>query len=224
MDKYIDLTLEIREGMQTFPTHWHPFVEISQLGRFGIENRETRRIVFGTHTGTHVDAPRHFIPNGVTIDEIPLNQINGPATLLDFSAVDSKTEISLQMIKDAAKGLSVERTILRFDWDDYLGTMAYYTDIPWLSTEAAVWLVDNGCRLLGMDTPMPDNPVNDWRSSDDSPIHKILLGSGVVLLEYLTNLAAIGSKVFEVVVAPLKILGADGSPTRAFAIVRGVED
>jgi arylformamidase len=220
MIRYIDLSLEIREGMQTFPTHWHPFVEISQLGRFGIENRETRKVVFGTHTGTHIDAPRHFVPDGITVDEISLSQINGSATLLDLSFVKSRTEITTEMMIRAARGLSVERAILRFDWEHNLGTMGYYTDVPWLSCGAAQWLVDNGCRLLGMDTPMPDNPINDWKSSDDSPIHKILLGNGVVLLEYLTNLSAINSVNFEIVVAPLKIVGADGSPTRAFAIVR----
>ena len=65
--KIIDLTMSLKEGMQTFPTHWHPFVEITQLGRHGIENRETRKLILGTHTGTHIDAPSHFISDGDTI-------------------------------------------------------------------------------------------------------------------------------------------------------------
>lgn len=64
----IDLTFPIHEGMTTFPVHWHPIVEISVLGRHGIENRETRKVLLGTHTGTHMDAPRHFIPDGMTVD------------------------------------------------------------------------------------------------------------------------------------------------------------
>ena len=58
------MTLE--EGIMTFPVHWHPVFEITQLGRFHVEGRETRKLTLGTHTGTHVDAPRHFIAGGTT--------------------------------------------------------------------------------------------------------------------------------------------------------------
>ena len=86
--KVVDLTFPIEEGMTTFPVHWHPFVEITQLGRHGIENRETRKIVLGTHTGTHCDAPSHFIPGGETVDSIPPERFIGPALLLDCSDLD----------------------------------------------------------------------------------------------------------------------------------------
>ncbi|MDP6560837.1 MAG: cyclase family protein, partial [Candidatus Binatia bacterium] len=75
----IDLTFPIHEGMQTFPVHWHPVVEITQLGRLDVEARETRKMVLGTHTGTHMDAPRHFIEGGKTIDEVTLDILVGPA-------------------------------------------------------------------------------------------------------------------------------------------------
>lgn len=61
LEKIVDLTHSIKEGMTTFDAHWHPFVSIKQIGRIGFEGRETREITFGTHTGTHVDAPLHFI-------------------------------------------------------------------------------------------------------------------------------------------------------------------
>lgn len=79
--KIIDLSLSLHEGMMTFPSHWHPVVEISILGRHGIEGRETRKLVLGTHTGTHTDAPLHFIPNGKGIDEVPLEVLVGEATV-----------------------------------------------------------------------------------------------------------------------------------------------
>ena len=62
--KITDLSLTLEEGMMTFPTHWHPVVEITILGRHGVEGRETRKLVLGTHVGTHADAPLHFIPKG----------------------------------------------------------------------------------------------------------------------------------------------------------------
>ena len=113
----------------------------------------------------------------------------------------------------------VTRVLLQFNWDRHLGTESYYNDSPFLSETAAQWLVDHGCRLLGMDTAMPDNPKNGRGCSNDSPNHKILLGNNVILLEYMVNLAALNQPVVQLIVAPLKILGGDGSPVRAFAIL-----
>jgi arylformamidase len=217
--KFVDLTMHLEEGMQTFPTHWHPFVEITQLGRHGLENRETRKLVLGTHTGTHIDAPRHFIPGGDTVDQLPLDQLVGPASVLDLTAFGAGKEVDVDDLAKALHGRSAERVLMRFDWDRYLGSMAYYNDSPFISEAAAQWLVDSGCRLLGMDTAMPDNPKNGRNGPKDSPNHKILLGNGVVLLEYMVNLAALDRPVVELVVAPLKVRGGDGAPVRAFAIL-----
>ena len=158
MKRYVDLSMMIHEGMQTFPAHWHTFVEITQLGRHGIENRETRKIVMGTHVGTHIDAPRHFIPGGRTVEHIPLAQLNGPALLLDFSHLPPRYELDAAELAAAVAGRSVERLVLRFDGDLKLGTNAYYEDQPYLTEASAQWLVDHGCRVLALDVAQPDNP------------------------------------------------------------------
>ena len=217
--RIVDLTMPIHEGMQTFPAHWHPFVEITQLGRHGIENRETRKILLGTHTGTHVDAPRHFIPGGATIDQVPLEQLNGRATLLDLSRTAPQTGVTREQVERASEGRPLERTLIRFDWCKQLGTMEYYTDQPWLTEEAVQWLVAKGCRLIGLDAAMPDDPRNGKGSDNDSPNHKTLLGNGTIILEYLVNLREIGVPEFDLIVAPLKIRDGDGAPARCFAIV-----
>lgn len=217
--RFVDLTMPIHEGMQTFPSHWHPFVEVTQLGRHGIENRETRKIVLGTHTGTHIDAPRHFIKGGRTVDQIELGQINGRATLLDFSHVPARTAVNASELEREARDSPLERVLIRFDGCQRLGTMGYYTDQQWLTQDAARWLVDRGCRLLGLDVAMPDNPEDNRSSGNDSPNHKIFLESNVILLEYLVNLKAIDAREFDLIVAPLKIVEGDGAPVRCFAIV-----
>jgi len=150
--RIIDLTLEIKEGMQTFPTPWHPFVEISQLGRHGIKNRETRKITLGTHTGTHMDAPRHFVPDGITIDKIPLDILVGPATVVDFSDVEPFYKITVNDFKNALNNSVPKKLIVRFDWDKHIGTTKYYIDHPYLSEKACSWLVDNGCILIRAST------------------------------------------------------------------------
>ncbi len=217
--KLIDLTMMIEEGMQTFCAHWHPFVEITQMGRHGIENRETRKIILGTHTGTHVDAPLHFVETGETVENIPLDCLVGPATVLDFSHAADFQEISVSDLEETIGSNPKERLIFRFDWDKRaLGTSRYYTDHPFLSEDACIWLVENGCRLIALDAPQPDNPVNGLGAEKDGVNHRILLGSNIIIVEYLIHLNLIKKKVVDLVVAPLKIKGADGAPARCFVM------
>lgn len=219
--RIVDLTLPIEEGMQTFPMYWHPFVEITQLGRHGVENRETRKLVLGTHTGTHIDAPRHFVPDGITVDHIPLEQLIGPATVVNLTSFGAGSKVGLRDLKRILAGRPVDRVLLRFDWDRYLGTMDYYNNSPYLTESAAKWLVDQGCRLLGMDTAMPDSSKNGRNAPKDSPNHKIFLSNNVILLEYLVNLVSLDRSIVYLIVAPLKIRNGDGAPARVCAILSG---
>ena len=218
MRRIIDLTFPIHEGMTTFAAPWHPFVEVTQLGRHGIEGRETRKIVMGSHSGTHCDAPRHFIDGGATIDQIPLEILVGPAVVCDFSGVPPSHAITADELARAIGDRRPERVVLRYDWSDRIATRAYYTDHPYLDARAADWLVESGVKLLGMDAPMPDNPRDGRNSGNDSPVHKALLGQGVVLVEYLCNLRAIEKRDIELIVLPLKLRGGDGAPARCVAI------
>lgn len=219
--RIIDLSHPIHEGMQTFPVHWHPMVEITQLGRHGIENRETRKLTIGTHCGTHIDAPLHFIPGGSTVESIPLDLLIGPARLLDMTPVlHPKQEFGIADIADRLGEDRPRRLIMRFDWSDHWGTNEFYSDHPFISEDAARWLVEQGVRLLAMDTPQVDSPDHGRTAVKDSPVHKIMLSQGVVFVEYCTNLKAITQPEVELVVMPLNILGADGAPARVAAIER----
>ena len=100
-----------------------------------------------------------------------------------------------------------ERIILRTDWSDHFGQMPFYTQYPFLTEKAAQWLVENGVRLIAMDTPSPDNPAHSRGTAKDSPNHKVLLGAGVVLVEYVCNLKSLTSQDVELIVLPLKLKG-----------------
>ena len=217
MARIVDLSYLIHEGMTTYPSPNHPLVQITQLGRHGIENRETRRVVLGTHTGTHCDAQRHFIPNGSSIEHLPLELLIGPARLVDLTEIGQKQRVDAALLERRLGATPGERLVLRFDWSSHWGTRAYYQHYPFLTTEAAEWIVTRGVRLLGMDTPSPDNPRDDAASDNDSPVHKILLGHGITLVEYLCNLAQIQEDHFELIVLPLKIENGDGAPARCVA-------
>lgn len=217
-NRVIDLTFPIQNGMTTFPTYWHPSVEITVLGKHSSENRETRKIVLGTHTGTHCDAPRHFIPGGQTLDNLPLDVLIGPALVLDFSHAAPFQELTAKDFERQLGDRQVERLVIRFDWSDHWKEQDYYTDHPFISEEAAAWLIQRGVKLLAMDTPTPDNPKNGRGTGKDSPVHKLFLSKNIVLVEYLCNLKSLRKKEVQLIVLPLKIHEGDGAPARCVAL------
>ena len=211
-EEIIDLTYPLEEGMPTYMAPWHPLVEISQMGRLGLEGRETRKLVLGTHTGTHLDAPRHFLEHGLTIDRVPLGTLVGDVTIVDCAHVARDTAINAS---DLAKLAITPRMIFRFNWFKNWNQLQYYKDWPYFTKAAAQHLVDRGVKLIGLDTPSPDDSRTGPKSAEDSPIHKIFLGAGVILLEYLNNLDMIKDlEGWTLIALPLKIRDGDGAPAR----------
>lgn len=223
--KYVDLTHTIYEGMMTYPTHWHPKVEIQEMGTIEREGRGSRKLILGTHTGTHIDAPTHFFREGKTIDQIDLDVCIGPATLISFEkerkdlVEKSDLEQKLKVILSLSEG-SLERLIVRFGWSKQFGRPSFYEEYPSFTEEACHWLVEKGIRLLGIDTPSPDHPKHSYKHSNDSPNHKIFLERNVFLLEYLWHLENLKGPDIFLMALPLKILGADGAPARVVAYDR----
>jgi arylformamidase len=214
----IDLTYPIVHGMSHFAAPWHTDIFVEQMGTIECVGRETRKITLGTHSGTHMDAPLHFIPKGNSIDKIPLDRLIGDVTIIRLTNLPEDTCISRQMIEP----FPLSRRIIFFTgrgqrWN----TNAYYHGYPYLSLDAAQYLVDNGVDLIGLDTPSPDdsrtrigNPAIN--ADEDSPAHKFFLSHGVILVEYLANLESLKDyNGWKLIVMPLKIAGADGSPVRA---------
>jgi arylformamidase len=220
--RLIDLSHPLHEGMLTFPGLNHPRTEVTQLARHGVEGRATRRLVLGTHTGTHLDAPLHFIEGGGSIDQVPLSTLVGPAVVADLGPAGPLEEISLARLQAAVGGaLRHPRVLLRFGWSQRFGRMDFYAESPFLARDACAWLVAQGATLVGMDVPSPDDPRLGYESDEDSPNHHILLGAGVILLEYLNNLEQIGAPEVFLAALPLRVRGADGAPARVIAIEGG---
>ncbi len=208
----IDLTHPIEEGMLTFGAPWHPKVKIKQLGRIEVEGRETREIHLGTHTGTHMDAPLHFLKGIRTIDEISLHKLIGPVTIFDFSHLEENAAVTAEMLKPLKLS---KRLIFRFGWGKHWGTSHFYIGWPFFSRDAAEYFVSQDVQLIGMDSPSPDDSRIKLGSPEDSHIHKILLKAEVVLVEYLANLDCVSDLTgWKIIALPLKIKGGDGSPSR----------
>jgi arylformamidase len=222
--RIVDLTMTWPD-VPTYPGHPEP--TIHRIASFETHGKQVSKLEIGTHSGTHIDAPRHYISGGNTIDDIPLEVLCGPAYMIDTTALGgAEGGLNAETIADYLDNVRPERLLVRFDGPERLGSMAYYREQPWLTEDAAQWLIDNGCKLIGLDTPMPDA----WANIETMPIHKMLLGAGVVIAEYLINLDRLRGKggreishivgPFDLIVAPLKIKDGDGAPARCFAIVR----
>jgi len=213
MNQVIDLTYSINEKMITYPTPWHPKVQIQQLGRLNIEGRETRKLTLGTHTGTHIDAPLHFIKNGKSIEQIPLYKLIGDVTIVDFSHFKKNQPVTIEHLSELK---ITKKMLFKFGWANFWNSPNFYQDHPFFSEEAANYLVSQNVELLAYDTPSPDDS-RKTKNEIDSPIHKILLKNEIILVEYVANLNKINNyKDWKIVVAPIKVEGADGCPSRVF--------
>jgi len=217
MNEIIDLTYDLEEGMTIFDAPWHPPFSLKQLGKYEVEGRETRKVSFGTHTGTHIDAPLHFVKDGKSIEEIPLEKLIGEVTIVDFSKLGENGAVTKEMLSDIK---ITERMLFNFDWGKHWGTKRFYHNYPFFTKEAAEYLVSHNVKLLAMDTPSPDDSRIKFKgnilgTNKDSPIHKIFLSNGIILVEYIANLDKVKNYYqWNIIILPLKIKGADGSPAR----------
>ncbi|MGD0534561.1 MAG: cyclase family protein [Methanoregula sp.] len=212
----IDLAYEIEEKMSIFDAPWHAPVTITQMGRIDCEGRETRRVCLGTHAGTHMDAPLHFIPGGDPVGRIPLEKLIGPVTIVDLTHLGKNGVVTREMLADITV---TERMIFYFGWGRHWKTPQFFHDYPWISPGAADYLISNKIVFLGMDTPSPDDSRINIRDPGldracDSPVHKLLLGNRIVLVEYLAHLDRVKGSGWNLAAFPLNIRGADGSPVR----------
>ena len=203
----IDLTHPIATGAPCYPSD--PATALSPHCTLAREGFRVSRIETGTHQGTHVDAPSHFLENGATVDTLPLEPFFGPANLLRIPREAGQT-IDLEALTPFDRLLCPgARIVVATGWDSRWGTAAYFTDPPALTLAAARLLSERRIALLGMDTPTP--------GCEDALMHEIFLKAGVALLESLVHLEQC-PEAFTLCALPLALCGCDGSPVRAVAI------
>ena len=203
--RVIDLTYPIHHGMFKFWGDYHPDVEIEITGTYEKNKCQVRKLVIGTHTGTHIDAPRHFFPEGMSIDDVPLNRFLLDAHVVDLTGKMVGGTIDADDLADL-EFLSGNALILKIGWDAHWGTDRFYKNFPVLDPDTGKALVEMGVSALAVDIPlMPE-------------IHEIFLGSGALLIENLCNLTVIKEPQVGMIAMPLKVQDGDGAPARVFAI------
>jgi len=208
--KLIDLSHPLRHGQQTFPMD--PKLSIIPHSTTHTLRYNLTQVSMGTHQGTHLDAMYHFVDDGKTLDQMPLEWFYGPARVLRIPKKAGE-EITVADFQEHEEYLTPDAKIIyETGWHRHFGEDNFFSDFPSLTQEAARYLASRKIRLLGMDTPTPSR---DWFE-----VHHILLASDVeiVVVESLNNLDQLPD-AFTFIGFPLNFEGRDGSPIRAIGVV-----
>ena len=213
--KVIDLTLTVSSKIPTFPGSPQPnFIPWENIKEDGY-NLEL--LFLSSHTGTHMDAPHHFLEKGSKIHEISLEKLVSEAALIkskkNGGEIITKTDIQ-KFEKKHGKIEGFSSVIFQTGWQRNLQKKYYFTNNPGLSVSAAKYLASKKISLVGIDSPSIDVGTDHKFS-----VHQIFAKKGMLIVENLANLDKIKSSKFHLVVLPLKLKNATGSPVRAIAFV-----
>lgn len=209
--KIIDLSLTLRDGMRG--------IRIEPALRYDPDGYNTSNLTLYSHAATHMDAPRHFVADGPTIDEVDLQKCVGPALIVDLTRKRPDSLITVEDMRPYAARIGPgARLLIRTDWDTHADLPDYRTHFPRISLELAEWLVGQAIWLLGVQTPSVASLHPEYRR-ELTDVHQTLLRAGVVIVESLANLSAIDGEDVYFVALPLRLDGCDGSPIRPIAII-----
>ena len=233
--KFIDLTREINNDTQVCPCDRMPLVE--DYATTEEEGVNVKFMKMGTHTSTHIDAPRHISRSGKTLNDFPIGYFIGQGIVLDFSDKGEIYEITREDIMAYAGELKkADFAILNTGWAKYYGTWDFFRH-PYLSEDAALALTELGIRIVGTDGSSADaaygfstakrleNPTfseileNIERENIKNEAHAALLGNECLIVEYMCNLEQLPKEAATYSFLPLKLIEADGSPVRAICMI-----
>ena len=213
--KVIDLTLTVSEKIPTFPGSPKPhFIEWETIPKDGY-NLEL--LFLSTHTGTHIDAPFHFVKNGKKIHEIKPERLVNEAVLIRIGKNSNRSISKTDIQNFEQKNGKIENgstVIFYTGWQKNLNKEFYFTENPGLSVSAAKYLVSKKINMVGIDSPSIDLGTDSKFS-----VHHVLAKNNILIVENLANLNKIKSNNFHLITSPLKLKNATGSPIRAFGFV-----
>ncbi|MFQ6136273.1 MAG: cyclase family protein [Candidatus Hydrothermarchaeales archaeon] len=213
--KILDISVPISEKMQIFPGD--PEVEIkrvAEISKGDVANLSS--ILLGTHTGTHIDPPLHFIEDAMSIDEVPLEHLVGRAKVFDFS--DIEEEITARDLKNFDDQIHEGSIILLKTRNSELwGGMEFPEEFIYLNKDASEYLAKKRIKTVGIDSLSIEK-----YGSKTTPTHLILLENNILIIEGL-NLKDVSQGGYFFVGLPLKIKGGDGGPARAI-LIEGLYD
>jgi kynurenine formamidase len=215
--RIIDLTSKIYAGMSVFPGD--PGVTLDLVSSHGKDVCQVTELRFGSHTGTHLDAPIHFFKDKKSLSELPLDTFVGEAVCLRaklyYAGGEAHPVIELAD-SDKCKIRPGDRVIISTGWEEKSGTDAFFRNYPIFSAELLVFLMNMKIRMIGSDIPTVEAVES---AGDPLAMHRMILSRGIVPVEGLVNLSGLTGRRFFFSAAPLLLENGDGSPVRAYAMV-----
>lgn len=211
-----DLSQPIANGI--FHSKRYPPPTLSKLSTLADDGVNVTHASFAVHTGTHVDAPSHFLDDGESITDIPVDRFVGRGLLVTVDR-GPREEIPLDDLRQALRTVGPDTMLcLRTGWDTRFADAEVYRQYPYLSLDAAKALVDVGIRMIALDTPSPDLPEGGRPAGFDWPVHQILMRGGVLITEQLSGLGQLADvREFRLSAIPIALTGSDGAPARVVA-------
>lgn len=194
--KITDVTRPLTKGMLVYPGDIIPSFSQADHGQYLISD-----LHLSSHTGTHIDAPSHYLKSGDTIDTVPLSHIIGRCRVIDMSATRS-TSITADDLDGKLRGIT--RLLLK-TWFSSRDT--FCTDYPSLTHDAACCITNSGIKCVGIDSPSIES------YNGDGAVHRRLLESRCIIIELL-DLSDVSEGDYEMIALPLRLTGLDGSPAR----------
>jgi kynurenine formamidase len=213
-EKATDLTHHLREGMPIYPGDPSPsFEHYSTLEKDGAN---LTKITMGSHTGTHLDAPRHFIRDGIGVDRIPPDKLIGEAYVADLSRKPIGSGITSQDLKRdlEEKIASDDIVVIYTGCSEHWGDESINRDYTYLTGDAAGYLVSKKVRAVGIDFLS----VEKFKAPE--PVaHKTLLANGIFIIESLSKALKqfVGKRIL-MICMPIKLQDGDGAPSRVVAV------
>ena len=206
MKQWIDVSFPYYEGMAIYPGNPGYQRKVVQDVLRG-DSATVSQFTMGTHTGTHIDAPLHAFKNGKSVDQIPLERMNGRARLLDLRGMN---EITVERLR-TENLCENDIVLLKTDNTERFQGAHVLSDYTTLTYNAAEYLVDIGIKMVGIDYMTIERPRG--KRIDGKSIHRTLLGADIVIAEGL-NLQSVNEDVYEMICLPMYLQGADGAPAR----------
>jgi arylformamidase len=200
----IDLSVTLNQQTPVYPGD--PATKIEPANTIDKSGCNDHYISTNNHTGTHIDAPLHMIAGGKTLDQISLEQFVSRGHLVEVAGGFT------QEVLEQADIRAGDIVLFHTGMSKYYYEPAYFETYPVMSEDVARYLVAQKVKMVGVDAGSVDD-------ADGFPIHKILLGGNVLIIENLTNLDALADKEFSVYALPIK-LNVDGAPARVIAEVK----
>jgi kynurenine formamidase len=214
---FLDLSHTIEHGMTTYPGLPGPVIcdflsREASRGRYapGVEFH-IGKIEMVANTGTYIDSPFHRYADGVDLSGLPLESLAGlEAVMIDGAGADRSAAVGREAFE--GRDLAGKAVLVRTGWDAHWGTPAYLEGNPFLTGEAAEYLVAQGATLVGIDSVNIDDLRDLAR-----PVHSILLGAEIPIVEHLCRLGPLPGAGFRFTAVPAKVAGFGTWPVRAFA-------